>query len=327
MLLASYASREHYADHLEPVVAALRQRGVHVAAYTSSLDVWGAGKQLTARTANAQFPILVASGSDARRFRNRPVIYLEHGAGQQYEGRPFGYAGGPGLEHVVAFLSPNAATADAWHASYPRARAFVIGCPKLDRHHAAMPAASYRHSADRPPTVAITFHWDCPVAPEARGAFDHYSLRLRELAWWCAEHRVELVGHAHPRAWSKLGPAYRKYGILTMRGGHSVLDQADVLVADNTSLMYEFASLDKPVVVMNAPWYRRDVEHGLRFWSHVPGIQIDGPDRLIAAVRGAVAHPEVGARLRKRATRAVYAHTDGHAADRAADAILGVLNA
>jgi hypothetical protein len=56
---------------------------------------------------------------------------------------------------------------------------------------------------------------------------------------------------------------------------------ANLLICDNSSLMYEMSYLGRNVVALNAPWYRRDVEHGLRFWQW-RGIQVDTPEELLA---------------------------------------------
>lgn len=329
----AYASREHYADHLAPVAAALRQRGVTVDEWAGRGGAaWGTHlSRGAARGLPRDRAVLVASASDAHRFRGRRVIYLEHGAGQSYGPGIPGYSGGPGLDHVALFLAPNDTTADRWRAEY-RAPVAVVGCPKLDRWHApgcgpdwSAPCVSARHSADRPPEIAITFHWDCRVAPEARSALPHYSAHLGWLAAWARDRGIVLYGHAHPRIWARAASVYRHHGIATMRTAAGVLDQCELLIGDNTSLLYEFASLDRPVVVMNAPWYRRDVEHGLRFWSHIPGIQVDDAAMLPPAIAGSIRDPSFGRALRRRATRRVYAAADGHAAARAADAIMGVL--
>jgi CDP-glycerol glycerophosphotransferase len=101
-----------------------------------------------------------------------------------------------------------------------------------------------------------------------------------------------------------------------------VFDRADLLVADNTSAMYEFASLDRPVVAVNLPTYRRDVHHGMRFWNLVPGLQCDTPQDLPDVIAAALVDPPEAQAMRTRAVDATYAHTDGGASERAASAIL-----
>jgi hypothetical protein len=45
--------------------------------------------------------------------------------------------------------------------------------------------------------------------------------------------------------------------------------------------MWEAAALGIPVVVVNASWYRRDIDHGLRFWEYSDiGPNVDHPADL-----------------------------------------------
>ena len=53
-----------------------------------------------------------------------------------------------------------------------------------------------------------------------------------------------------------------------MRDFDEVMERSTLYICDNSSTLYEFASTGRPVVVLNAPWFRRDIEHGLRFWEH-----------------------------------------------------------
>lgn len=141
--------------------------------------------------------------------------------------------------------------------------------------------------------------------------------RFRAQGW-------KVIGHGHPRD-DHAKKRWESMGVEWVATDDEVFRRASLLIADNTSLMYEFASLGRPVLALNAPWYRRDVEHGLRFWSHVPGMQIDTPERLWDLDLDAyVSSPEVEM-LRERAAVEAYAHVDGHAAQRAASFIVDLL--
>jgi CDP-glycerol glycerophosphotransferase (TagB/SpsB family) len=103
----------------------------------------------------------------------------------------------------------------------------------------------------------------------------------------------------------------------------TILDQADVLVVDNSSLGWEFMALDRPVVWLDAPWYRQRVEHGLRFWRWAcAGLRVSGPGEIGEAVDRARADDPPRAQLRAMATREIYSFTDGSSTDRAVTAIM-----
>lgn len=326
MLLNRFASLDHYADHLDPIWSALPEeaRGASWAPRTGRPGVTVPRPSRGGETSREA--VLVASWPDAVSSvaRGRPLVYVEHGAGQAYGGDPT-MAHAPGwsgardatLDRVKLFVCPSETVAARWSDRY-QAPAVAVGCPKLDRLHLAGP---------RPPgrVVAVTFHWDCQLGPETRSAWSVYDRSLPELAAWAKREGVQLLGHGHPRIWSRIRRRWQSLGVEPVQYLADVLDRADVLVGDNTSALYEFASLDRPVVVLNAPWYRRDVEHGLRFWSHVPGRQVDDRSGLVAAVAAAVADPASDADLRRRAVAAAYHATDGRAAARAATAILEAL--
>ena len=53
---------------------------------------------------------------------------------------------------------------------------------------------------------------------------------------------------------------YEAHGIEYVPDFDDVLRRADVYACDNSSTLYEFASTGRPVVVLNAPWYR---------WKHI----------------------------------------------------------
>lgn len=356
MRLNVYASQPGYWRHLDPVVQELRRRGHELETWAYRADQpWGA--QLHHVPAG---PVLLASWIDAQRWPNSPTVYLEHGAGQTYVGtadRGRGYAGAERLGHVRLFLTPGETVAEQWRATYPAARAVAVGCPALDQHHTnqadprneADPSSErssdevqepqddeheddqHQDSEDRHrTTVAVTSHWRCGVCPETMPALPRYEQALRELLETdniCQSY--DWVGHAHPRNSQRGRAMFDRLRIPFEVDPDVVLRrlvqnpgrQGSLLVADNTSLLYEAAALGIPVLVLNDPSYRRHVEHGLRFWSHVPGLQCDGPTEFRGMLDAALEDPHWARGLRAHAVAHVYAHLDGRASERAADAI------
>jgi CDP-Glycerol:Poly(glycerophosphate) glycerophosphotransferase len=291
------ASSSHYADHLAPI--------------RDALPVDARGELLARLVRNGTAPIVSAASRDTRmavRF-GRPVAVTEHGYGQSYGNGNASYPGGKGLGAVSMFLAPNEYAASRWRSEYPRARVEVVGCPKLDALPPRDPGPG--------PVIAVSFHWDCHVAPESRSGWSHFKSALPLLAG-----RFTVLGHGHPRIIGKIAPIYRALGIEVIEDFREVCRRADLYVCDNSSTLYEFASTGRPVLVLNAPWYRRTANHGLRFWEAATvGVQCNDPVDLAALVELALVDRYDQRDARERALNLVYAVRHG-AAQRAADVVL-----
>ena len=272
---------------------------------------------------------LVASIGDtkvARRIGYRRFAALEHGIGQSYTGDAKGarhphpsYAGGADREDTELFMVPSEYSATLWRRAYPRATVEIVGSPRLDD----LPPRQLS-PLEAGPVVAISFHWDAFVSPEAGSAVGHYLPVLGDLA-----RTYTVLGHAHPKGdWpARMERHYRKLGIEFVPDFDEVCRRADVYVCDNSSTLFEFAATGRPVVVLNAPWYRRAVNHGLRFWDAASvGLNVDHPAKLVEGVASALEDEPPLAAAREAALRKVYAYRSG-GAKRAAQAVLGWLGA
>lgn len=298
MKIDALASERHYLDHIRPVWAALNltERG----RFTQ-------GRR--GEPGGGENPVLVASWKDARRATRygRKVILMEHGAGQSYVGVDHpSYVGSSDRAGVVLYLAPSERVAEIHLAAHPEIPVEAVGCPKLDAlFRVPCPADG----------VAITHHWSCTVVPETTSAWTHFHSAYRDLA---EQHRV--IGHAHPRAARNLSPMMKRHGMGFRPEFTQVVAEARVLVVDNSSVGAEWMALDRPVIWLNPPWYRRDVEHGGRFWDWATGgLQVDDPADLPAAIAGSLACDPM-ADARRKLAPSIYANL-GAAALAAADAI------
>lgn len=381
MKLDAFSTLSNYSDHIRPIWERMpfEHRGQ-----------WFTPSNPPRATGNL---MLVASFRDAEAVGNRPLVFLEHGAGQAYDGDPRAagngsYSGGEGLGQVVLFLCPSERVAHRWRQTYGATRAVAVGCPRLDRwkrgagpqgeaarvsvqapfDFAAIPGEHVESSLvpglrRRPltsfveaaapnetpsgkksekscdfsggqvhirpeglqrPTVAVTFHCDLAVCPETRSAWRHYDATLPAL---CADPRWRVVGHGHPRLWPTIKRRWEQLGVDHSPDVDEVLGTADLLVVDNSSVAYEAAALGIPVLLLNMPSYRRDIEHGGRFWSAPAGIQCDRPADLLDSVAEALADGPAARRIRARAVEWAYGGPiDGCASERAVAAILEVMH-
>jgi CDP-glycerol:poly(glycerophosphate) glycerophosphotransferase len=311
-MIDAYATERQYAEHIAPVWSALDERGNFFATRLARPWLESQGIEVAAdRPQGHRNPIIVASYQDLRSAPGRDIVFVEHGAGQTYCGEGAdnhpSYSGGTDRDAVKLFVCPSQTVADRNRAQYPNAQVAVVGEPKLDRWR----------GRDHGDAVCVSFHADLHLVPETRWAYPHYVDALAELA-----KLLPLIGHAHPRVFDRLAPIYREMGIEPVATFDEVLERSRVYVCDNSSTLYQFAALDRPVVVLDAPWYRREVNHGLRFWSEADvGVRISDPRHLPQAVAQALADGPCEADMRRKVIERVYAFSDNRAAQRAVAAI------
>lgn len=339
-MIDSFASERQYIDHLAGIWLALdpsergtfytrRELADHMRRLWINAEAIGYAPRSNRVT-------LVASiqDYDAMTARGRPTIYVEHGAGQTYVADPGhrghkSYSGSGGHDGCVLFLCPSEIVADRWRAQYPDTPAEVVGCPRLDRWH-----QKPREDRDGafPTTVAISFHADIPnFVPEVRSAFRHYRAGLPSFVADAADLGWRVIGHGHPRLWSRIRPFWERLGVEAFEDWSDVLDalttaERSCYVADNSSTLPEAASCGVPLVWLSAPWFRRDVEHGARFWAWPRGqVQCDDPQGLAAAVDAALVDSPGVRAARERMVGEVYCATDGKTTERAVNAIRRVV--
>lgn len=231
-----------------------------------------------------------------------PVIYIDHGVGFSFSNDHSSYAGGKGRERVIAFLSTNEYADCRNRETYPDAYHKIVGCPKMDGW------ANLGSTGNEIPVVAFSFHWDCRVVPETRSAFSEYRPELTRIARMPQEQRGwSMLGHGHPRLWNSISRFWESVNVDLAPDFTEVMQRADLYVADATSTLYEFAATGKPVVVINSKLYRKHVHHGLRFWEHVPGEQVDSENQLVPMIRRALTK-DTFKNVREEAVKAAYPH-------------------
>jgi hypothetical protein len=315
--LNAYVSQRHYLDHLLPIWkrAELNEirGGLYLAPEAGDQRAW---LDHHVGIPDANLPTLVASGNDLGWFRE-PIL-VEHGIGQTYEGIDHpAWPGGMNRENVRLFLCPNRRVVDANLARYPNARTAIVGSPHVEQlaRWGAPPGLE---------GVAFSAHWRSSLVPETWPAFDQYEDAIVEFAKGSG---LRPIVHGHPRdadhfrVWQKARTSWfthePRFDCVTRR--------AWVYVADNTSTLYEWAALDRPVVVLNSPTYRRHVEHGLRFWEFADvGVQVDRSAALTDSILFAATDPPHLAARRREIVAELFPIIDG-AAKAAAVAVLDVL--
>jgi hypothetical protein len=303
MRIDCVASHPHYIDHVARVWQLLPDdvRGDFITALTAHAASHG----IESVTDGEPKLALVLSARDMRRLRC-PVVYLEHGVGQEYNNRPHTVRS----EQVKLFLT-NPANAHALAKFNPKSQVVTVGPVKLD-------TLTKKPRSKGKQVVAFSHHWDQRVAPETRSSFPWIKEAWEDIA---ASRKYTLLGHKHPADKRDIEGWCQEMGVEFVADFQAILDRADCYVCDNSSTLYEFAATDRPVVCLSPPFYRRSVNHNARFWGNLPGIDCGIPTHLSACIAEALKDVPERRAMRLRAVEAVYGALDGNASQRAADAI------
>lgn len=310
------ASERQYFDHLEPVWRQLPagKRGSffvpeHLFGYAVTSGV----------TPSPPGPVgsvaVAASWGDLNGCHpSQRRVLMEHGVGQTYAGLEWNqrYAGAHGRESIDLFLSPNQRVYDLNTAATPGAQHVIIGSPRLDELVNIVDASQPLFDA------TVSFHFDTDFCDEITSAWAWIRPQLLQIGnSWC--------GHAHPRCWDKLSRWYDEAGKTSFPYFPLALAMGAVYVCDNSSTIYEAAAAGRPVVLLNAPQYRRHVNHGLRFWEFADvGVQVNHKNELGPAIELALEDPIEVAMRRAEIVDELFPHR-GEAAYRASASILALL--
>lgn len=266
----AFASERHYYERVRTVWDQLPKYLKGEFVVHPRLDGLGDRSQ---REPNQDGYLMVASHKDSLWAKNK-FIYIEHGAGQSYSNSKDNFSNSF-RPNMLCALIPGPYCAAKTQLANPGVPVISIG-------------AAHLRDVKRtdPQKLAFAWHWRCSVCIETDTAFDQYQDEMI-----LATRRWESIGHGHPRIIDELSMVYKMYGIETVYDSKQVLSHAGLLVADNTSLIYEAAVLDIPVILINKTDWRRDRNYGLRFWDLLPGPQVNHPSELIPEIEK---HIELG---------------------------------
>lgn len=299
-MITLWETQAHYGRHLRPIAAELKMRGVeHM--YVPAWEI------------PAQDPdgvLVVAAYRDLKRQRRwRGRVLVEHGVGQSYSNQHHGYPGGR-REPYDLLLAPGPEVEDLAAGDVAYVGCLPIECPVR---------------AGMPGIITFMFHWQCHISIEAGTALDEYLPILEEASALLYSAGLQPAVVLHPRWNGTMDQWFAERGFMTFSNGvDGALWHSTIIVADNTSAMFEAAYNDVPVIVLNHPTWRRDVEHGKRFWEWADvGVQADNRGEFFDALEATLGFDPQRARRREIAALA-YSRV-GSPRRAAVDAITGLL--
>jgi len=272
-LISVVASEPHFVDHLAPIWKALpgHARGnFHCGtgerrnelALIRARDYHGIPARSGYLPTGSRGLCLVGAVGDLSRARsNSPRMrfaFTEHGSGITYQGGGASYVGSTKRPNVDVILVPNMLAKNIQDKATPEIEVVSLGSsPRLDPWAPGQPARdkalnralewapSQPDRAMNLATIAMSWHWDCKIAPETRTALPWYRKKLDLVL----DGPWNVIGHGHPRAWPTLKIVYDHWGIEKVRSFDHVMQRADCYVVDNSCVLPE-----TPVLMADLTW-------------------------------------------------------------------------
>jgi CDP-glycerol glycerophosphotransferase len=226
-------------------------------------------------------------------------------------------------------LSANPLTTEVWDRSYPGGYEMLeIGYPRNDRFFRVTGDEVARLRAElgvpegKKAILYAPTHRDYLAKFEpmvhlgrlAEGLGDGYVILLR------AHYFYRVRDLATRQGW----PADRIIDVSTHPTVEDLCVAADVLLTDYSSIMFDYANLDRPIVVYANDWDAYVRTRGVNFdlMAEPPGVVATTEQALIEAFRSGAVWGDVAAKARDEFRRRFCAFDDGRAAERAVRRVL-----
>lgn len=248
------------------------------------------------------------------------VVNLGHGLiskGQYYGSTSM--IGRENLAHEICVPGP-------WHAEQLRSHVYVpvhvTGMSKLDALFAPFDEAAFRHANGLARDERVLL-W-CPTFNPELSSLPVIGAEIRRLAQFGTV-LIKMHGSTDPESVDALRTALadeRHVRVLDVAvDATPYMRCASLMITDVSSVMFEFAALDRPLVLVDNPlqssyvnYCANDVEYAMRD----VGVRVSSVEHLVEAVREELAEPSRLSAVRRRVTSRMFAATDGHNADRIA---------
>jgi CDP-glycerol glycerophosphotransferase len=215
-------------------------------------------------------------------------------------------------------VTSNPHTTEVWERAFPfSGEVLEVGYPRNDQLATATPqdvARARRELGLAPDEVALLY------APTHR---DHHAgfkpvLDVEDFADRLgAGHRVLVRAHYFYDT-----PAMPKHPLIKDVSRHPSIETlclaSDLLVTDYSSLMFDYAVLDRPIIIFAPDWETYRTVRGVTFdlLSNAPGSVCATPADLVEAIRSGEAWGDQAAKARDLFRQRFCGLDDGHAAER-----------